>query len=60
MTQSEFYAEYSVLPETKEQRLVLDLRDSEFSWEEIALVFLSLTLTPYADDWCMKMSAEAV
>ena len=55
MTQTEFYAKYPVLTDSKEQRLVLDLRDCEFSWNQIDLVFLHLTITPYESNWNIKL-----
>jgi len=55
MTQTEFYAKYPVLPDSKEQRLVLDLRDCEFSWDKIDLVFLHLTITPYESNWNIEL-----
>ena len=55
MTQTEFYAKYPVLPDSKEQRLVLDVRDCEFSWNQIALVFLHLTITPYESNCNIKL-----
>ena len=55
MTHTEFYAKYPVLPDSKEQRLVLDLRDCEFSWDKINLIFLHLIITPYESDWNIKL-----
>jgi hypothetical protein len=58
MTQEQFYKQYPVMPDSKEQRLVLDLRDADFSWNQISLIFLSLTLTPYDADWNVKLLEE--
>ena len=54
MTQTQFYKLYPVNPDSKEQRLVLDLRDGDLSWEQIAQVFLALSLSPYSEDWAIK------
>lgn len=58
MTQNDFYTQYPVALHSKEQRLVFDLRDCEFSWEQISLVFLHLTVTPYETDWNIKTVAK--
>ena len=55
MTQEEFYKEYPVNVDSKEQRLVLDLRDCELSWSQISLVFLHLKLTPYSEQWNIQL-----
>ena len=58
-TQSAFYSKWPVAPESKEQRLILDLRDSEFSWDDIDLVFLALDYTPYSTEWNLQLEETA-
>ena len=54
-----FYSKWNVNPNTKEQRLVLDLRDSNMSWKEIDSVFIALDCSPYSEQWNLKTEETA-
>lgn len=58
MTQTDFYKHFPVDPDSKEQRLVLDLRCSELSWDDIYSVFAAMTDTPYKAEWQLRMTEE--
>jgi uncharacterized protein Smg (DUF494 family) len=56
MTQTEFYTHFNVeWPTSKEQRLVKDLSDQGFDWQQIYDVFVCLESSPY--DWQIKEEA---
>ena len=59
MTQTEFYTHFDVLPGSKEQRLVKDLRDSNFSWQQIYDVFVCMDPRHSPYDWKLKFEEEA-
>lgn len=52
MKQEQFYRHWNIGPFSKEQRLVKDLRDGDFTWQQIYDVFLRLESSPY--DWHIK------
>jgi len=52
MKQEQFYRYYNIEPFSKEQRLVKDLRDGDFTWQQIYDVFIRLESSPY--DWHIK------
>ena len=56
MTQKTFYREFDVLPGSKEQSLVLDLRDSNFSWKQVYDVFVCMDPDHSLYDWNIKLN----
>ena len=55
MTQEQFYSgvSFDARPDqqTKWQRLIKDLRDQEFSWDQIAAVLAAMRDSPYHQEW---------
>ena len=55
MTQEQFYSSVSfdAQPDqcNKFQRLIKDLRDKEFSWDQIAAVLGAMRDSPYHQEW---------
>jgi hypothetical protein len=58
MTQDQFYSAFNFKlkknQQTKHQRLIKDLREKGFSWEEIMVIFRLMTTSPWAKDWAIE------
>ena len=58
MTQEQFYSALGLKlkkdQQTKHLRLIKDLREEGFSWEQITVIFRLMTTSPWAKDWAIE------
>ena len=58
MTQDDFYNAFPTLilrddQQTKQQRIIKDLRENDFSWEQIHTVFEQMQKSSWCNDWAV-------